>query len=191
MLYGWSATGRTTRIRSQRMHSILSKAINRLTWMAEVLAEIGLVGLFLIVFHEVIVRYVFDAPTLFSVELSEYLLILVAFMSIGWVLKEDRHVAVTFVINPLPEKLRLGLKVLTSVLTMGFLAILVWQGGRTVLTAYRGDYHSSSLLEFPMWIPYLLIPLGALVMSLQYIVTIIELVKSFRANKPGPKTPAP
>ena len=39
-------------------------------------AEIGLIGLLLIVIHEVIVRYVFDSPTLYSVELSEYLLVL-------------------------------------------------------------------------------------------------------------------
>jgi len=167
------------------MLSIITKAIHRVTWMAEILAEIGLVGLFLLVLHEVIVRYVFDAPTLFSVELSEYLLILVAFMSIGWVLKEDRHVAVSFVMDRMPEKVRLGMKLLTSVLTMAFLAIIVWQGSRTVLTAFRGNYHSSSLLEFPMWIPYLLIPLGALVMSLQYIVTIINLIQSFRGQTPA------
>ncbi len=161
------------------MFPLISKTINRLTWLAEVLAEIGLAGLLLIVFHEVIVRYVFDSPTLHSVELSEYLLILVAFMAIGWVLKEDRHVAVTFVIDLLPKKMRLGLNVLTSLLTMAFLGILVWKGGKTALTAYSGDYHSSSLLNFPMWIPYALIPLGALIMSLQYIVKIGELIQSF------------
>ena len=180
-----SATFRTPRPGSYAMLSIVTKTIHRVTWIAEMLAEIGLVGLFLLVLHEVIVRYVFDAPTLFSVELSEYLLILVAFMSIGWVLKEDRHVAVSFVVDRLPEKVRLVMKLPTSVLTMAFLAIIVWQGSRTVLTAYRGDYHSSSLLEFPMWIPYLLIPLGALVMSLQYIVTIIKLIQSFRGQEPA------
>ena len=171
------------------MLSIVAKAINRLTWLAELLAEIGLVGLLLIVIHEVIVRYIFDSPTLFSVELSEYLLVLLVFMSIGWVLKRDRHVAVTFAVDLLPEKMRLGLNVLTSLLTMVFLGILVWQGCRTVLTAYTGDYHSSSLLDFPMWIPYALIPLGALVLSLQYIVKIGELIRALGRNSSGSQKP--
>jgi len=171
------------------MLSIISKGINRLTWLAELLAEIGLVGLLLIVIHEVIVRYVFDSPTLYSVELSEYLLVLVVFMSIGWVLKEDRHVAVTFVVDLLPKKMRLGLKLLTSLLTMAFLGILVWKGGKTTLTAYTGNYHSSSLLDFPMWIPYALIPLGALVLSLQYIVKIGELIRSLTDRCSGSQTP--
>jgi TRAP-type C4-dicarboxylate transport system permease small subunit len=146
-------------------------------------------GLLLIVIHEVIVRYVFDSPTLYSVELSEYLLILVVFMSIGWVLKEDRHVAVTFVVDLLPIKMRLGLKLLTSLLTMAFLGILVWKGGRTTLTAFTGKYHSSSLLDFPMWIPYALIPLGALVLSLQYMVKIGELIRSLMDGRSGSQTP--
>jgi TRAP-type C4-dicarboxylate transport system permease small subunit len=171
------------------MLSIISKGINRLTWLAELLAEIGLIGLLLIVIHEVIVRYVFDSPTLYSVELSEYLLILVVFMSIGWVLKEDRHVAVTFVVDLLPIKMRLGLKLLTSLLTMAFLGILVWKGGRTTLTAFTGKYHSSSLLDFPMWIPYALIPLGALVLSLQYMVKIGELIRSLMDGRSGSQTP--
>ena len=172
------------------MFSILSKAINRLSWLAELIAEIGLVGLLLIVIHEVIVRYVFDAPTLFSVELSEYLLVLVVFMSVGWVLKEDRHVAVTFAVDVLPEKMRQGFSLVTSLLTVAFLAILVWQGGRTALTAYRGDYHSSSLLDFPMWIPYTLIPLGALVLSVQYIAKISELIRSIGSKTAEPEKPA-
>jgi TRAP-type C4-dicarboxylate transport system permease small subunit len=171
------------------MLSIISKGINRLTWLAELLAEIGLIGLLLIVIHEVIVRYVFDSPTLYSVELSEYLLVLVVFMSIGWVLKEDRHVAVTFVVDRLPEKIRLGLNLLTSLLTMAFLGIIVWKGGKTTLTAYTGNYHSSSLLDFPMWIPYALIPLGALVLSLQYIVKIGELIRSLTDRRSGSQTP--
>ena len=172
------------------MLALISKAINRLTWLSELIAEIGLVGLLLIVIHEVIVRYVFDSPTLFSVELSEYLLVLVVFMSIGWVLKEDRHVAVSFVVDLLPRKVRLGMNVLTSVLTMAFLGILVWKGGKTAVTAYTGDYHSSSLLNFPMWIPYVLIPLGALVLSLQYLIKIGELIRSIGSQQSGPRKPA-
>ncbi len=126
------------------MTSIIAKGIDRVTWLAELLAKIGLVALLLIVIHEVVVRYVFDSPTLHSVELSEYLLVLVVFMSIGWVLKEDRHVAVTFAVDLLPEKMRLVLKTLTSLLTLAFLGILVWKGGKTSITAYTGNYHSSS-----------------------------------------------
>jgi TRAP-type C4-dicarboxylate transport system permease small subunit len=72
---------------------------------------------------------------------------------------------------------------------MAFLGIIVWKGGKTTLTAYTGNYHSSSLLDFPMWIPYALIPLGALVLSLQYIVKIGELIRSLTDRRSGSQTP--
>ena len=169
----------------------LSRLINGLTWLAELLAEIGLVLLLLIVLHEVVVRYVFNAPTLYSVELSEYLLVLVVFLSIGWVLREDRHVAATFLVDRLPPRLRRGVKVLTSLMTMAFLGVLVWKGAKTAVTAFSGGYHSSSLLNFPMWIPYALIPLGALVMGLQYIVRILELLRPPAEEGPGGHGTAP
>ncbi len=171
------------------MFAIMSKGIDSLTLLAEKAAEIGLFVLFLIVIHEVVVRYVFNSPTLYSVELSEYLLILVVFMSIARVHKEDRHVAVTFVVDRLPEKMRVGMKIATSLLTMAFLGVLVWKGGKTAITAYTGNYHSSSLLDFPMWAPYALIPLGALLLNLQYIVKISELIRTLFNGRSPPQPP--
>jgi len=173
------------------MGTLLSRVINRLTWLAELLAEVGLALLLLIVLHEVVVRYVFNSPTLYSVELSEYLLVLVVFLSIGWVLREDRHVAVTFIVDRLPKKMRLGVNVLTSLVTMAFLWVLVWKGGKTAITAFTGGYHSSSLLNFPMWVPYALIPLGALILGLQYIVKILQLFSSSAADGSGGRETMP
>ncbi len=52
--------------------------------------------------------------------------------------------------------------------------------------AYIGDYHSSSLVNFPLWIAYSFIPIGALVLGLQFIVRIGERVKMLLgANEEG------
>ncbi len=90
----------------RKLFRLLSQIITRISLVAEVAAELALAGLLLLVFHEVIVRYVFNSPTLYSVELSEYLLIFVAFMSIGWALKGDHHVQVRFVVDLFPDKVR-------------------------------------------------------------------------------------
>ncbi len=63
-----------------------------LSRLGAVLAEICLVFLLILVFNEVIARYVLNKPTLYSVELSEYLLLFVAFMAAGWVMQNNRHV---------------------------------------------------------------------------------------------------
>jgi TRAP-type C4-dicarboxylate transport system permease small subunit len=150
----------------------IASGIKGLSWLSEIIAEVALLGLLLLVFHEVIVRYVFNSPTIFSVEISEYLLVLIAFTSIGWALKEDRHVRVLVIINLLPRKIQFFMDILTSVIVMVFCGILLWKGAKTAVMAYTGDYHSSSLLNFPLWIPYAFIPFGAFVLGAQYVVRI-------------------
>lgn len=155
----------------------IASGVKHLTWFFEILAEIALAALLLLVFHEVVVRYIFGSPTQFSVEISEYLLVFVSFMCAGWVLREDRHVRMLALLTILPEKTQLFLDVVTSLLVTTFCVILTWKGGQTVIMAYSGNYHSSSLLDVPLWIPYSFIPFGALVLGLQCIVRIGERVK--------------
>ncbi len=155
-----------------KMIRTVGSALNRLTWLSEVLGEIALLILMILVFHEVVVRYILDSPTQFSVEISEYLLVFITFMCAGWVLHEDRHVRMVALVDVLPKKAQLVLDVIASIMIIIFCFVLVWKGGRTVIMAYTGGYHSSSLLNVPLWIPYSFIPLGAAVLALQSLVKI-------------------
>ncbi|MEE4164866.1 MAG: TRAP transporter small permease [Desulfocapsaceae bacterium] len=149
----------------------------QLSRLGAVLAEICLVLLLALVFHEVIARYVLNKPTLYSVELSEYLLIFLAFMAAGRVLQEDKHVRMLSFVNLLPANVRYGFALFTSIIVLGFCAILVWQGTKASVTALKGGYHSSSLLEVPLWIPYAIIPVGSLLLGLQMIVRINRIIE--------------
>ncbi len=156
------------------MWCLLVQGVERLNRFGAVLAELALVLLLLLVFHEVISRYIFDKPTIYSVELSEYLLLFGAFISAGWVMREGKHVRMQSFIHLLPPQAQNILACFTSTLVLGFCGILVWQGTKAALMAFHGGYHSSSLLNVPMWIPYSFIPLGSLLLALQVIVLLVN-----------------
>ena len=169
----------------QQLWIRLTRSINTVNRIGVVLAEIALILLLLLVFHEVIARYLFDRPTTYSVELSEYLLIFIAFIAGGWVLREDKHVRMRSLVNLFPTRLRQGIRCLNLLLVFSFCAVLVWQGTRSAMMAFHGGYHSSSLLNVPMWLPYSVIPLGALLLALQSIVSLGEtLARLFSDNIP-------
>lgn len=154
----------------------LANFCERISRFGAVVAEVSLVLLLLLVFHEVIVRYLLDQPTLYSVEISEYLLILVAFMAAGWVLQEDRHVNMPSLVQMLPQKVQRICALLVTLIVLLFCSILVWKGIEASVVAFKGNYHSSSLLNMPMWIPYAIIPAGSLILALQVIVQIGKLI---------------
>lgn len=117
----------------QKVIQAIISGMKRLTWFSEILAELGLLGLLLMVFYEVVARYLLNRPTVFSVEISEYLLVLVTFLSAGWVLREDRHVRMLALVSVLPERPRLLLDISTSLLVMILCGVLMWKGGTTRL----------------------------------------------------------
>ncbi|MBG0774926.1 MAG: TRAP transporter small permease [Desulfovibrionaceae bacterium] len=159
--------------------------IVKLSRFAEVLTEIGLVALMLMVFKEVICRYVFQSPSVYTVEVSEYILIFMTFMASAWVLHTDRHVSMTVVTCKLPKKLALILDCVTSVLTMGLCAVVIWTGMQTVVMALEGDYRSASLLNFPLWISYSFICVGFALLFLQYIVRIADNISRLKDDEKG------
>ena len=166
----------------KRFLYIFVQTAERLARIGAVLSEYCLVVLLLLVFHEVVVRYLFDEPTLYSVELSEYFLIFLAFMAAAHVLQEDKHVRMHSFIHLLPGKIQHLLTCITSFIVLLFCLVLVWQGVKASLIAWSGGYHSSSLLNTPMWIPYLIIPLGSLLLVLQLLVHIGSHLKKLNNN---------
>lgn len=130
------------------------------------LAQVALVALLALVAHEVFVRYVLNAPTQFSVEISEYLLVFISFAPAAWILRRDGHVRVHFLLNLLAPRIRAKVEAAGMVLVVGFACVLVWEGGDMALTAWQGDDRASSLLATPLWIPYSFIPLGGFALAI-------------------------
>ncbi len=161
----------------------LAFGINGLTCVSEILAEIGLLALLILVFREVVARYFFSRPTIYSVEISEYLLIFITFLCVGWVLKENRHVRMLAIYTRLSRSSQAYMEIFSCLLIMFFCAVLIWKGTESVIIAYRGDYHSSSLVNFPLWISYSFIPYGALVLGLQCAVIMGRHVQSLRTHE--------
>lgn len=139
---------------------------------ANILSEIGTVALMIMIFREVIWRYLLNKPSVFSVEISEYIMIFITFMCAGWVLHKNAHVSMTVFTDRLSERAKIRLDIVTSLITMGVCSVIIWKGILSAVIAYTGHYRSASLIGFPLWISYSFIPLGLTILFLQYIVRI-------------------
>lgn len=146
----------------------------------EILVEICACLLAVVVIWGVILTYVFEKSDIFSVEVSEYILVFITFASIAYVLKEDRHVRVEVFLEHLSPKPRLILNIIASFFALVFCCVVMWKSTVVMLFNYEKGFHSASLVSFPMWIPYFVITIGSLLLTLQYIVHIRELFSRFK-----------
>jgi TRAP-type C4-dicarboxylate transport system permease small subunit len=159
----------------ERWMDWLLRGINKLSWFGEILAEIGACVLAVVVIWGVVLTYVFKSSDVFSVEMSEYLLVFICFASIPYILREGRHVSVDAFVQLLSPKSRSRVELIGSIMALGFCALVVWKGAGVTLLNYQRGFRSASLVSLPLWIPYLIITLGFLLLTLQYIVQILEL----------------
>ena len=141
-------------------------------------------GLF--VTYEVIVRYVFNSPTIWVMEISIYVTMASTFLSLAYALREKAHVKVDFITNYLSGPTLILLEIFTSLLAIFFCLIMGWEGLKMAAVALRNWEVSPSLLRTPVFIPQIFIPLGSVLLTLEFIRLLKNLFRELPvARKPG------
>jgi len=120
-----------------------------------------------LVFANVIARYVFNYSIIWVEELTQYQMIWITYLGAGLALREGRHVAVEILQDWLPATLRRAARVLVWTGIATFLAILTILGFGIV--AFTWD-QETPVMNIPTGIPYLAIPIGALVFLLHCLL---------------------
>lgn len=133
-----------------------------------------LVLLFMVVTicYDVVMRYVFLAPTLWSLEVNTFLIVFLALIPAADALMSESQLRITFFAERLPWAVQRAIHVLTCLLGAGFSAIMVWKGWSMSMQAWQYGERMSTPLGTPMAIPYLFIPIGFGVLALAYLVRL-------------------
>lgn len=84
-----------------------------------------ILGLTLLIFLQVILRYVLNTPIIWSHEISSGLLIWLTFMGAAVLTKRKQHLRVDIVINYLPEKFKIVIEYIFQMLILVFAVFLI------------------------------------------------------------------
>jgi len=142
--------------------------------LARIITPLGAIGsaLFVavacIIVYEVIMRFVFRAPTMWVPEISGLLTNVAAFLLVAYTLQEKGHTRVDFVTSHLSPGAVFLLELFTTALGILLCLILTWYGAKMALGAYAME-ELSQTLQIPLWIPQAFVPLGGLLMLLELL----------------------
>jgi len=115
----------------------------------------------LLVFMNVVSRYIFNHSIIWAEEVSQYLMVWVAFLGAGLALRQGRHVAVEMLQDRLPPTARRMTRHLVALLLIVFMGILTVLGFQFAHFAWDQE---TPVLNIPLGIPYLAVPIGALLL---------------------------
>lgn len=120
-----------------------------------------------LVFVNVVSRYVFNFSIIWVEELTQYQMIWVAYLGAGLALREGRHVAVDTIQDLFPPPAQRTIRGLIWLAMAAFLVTLTVLGLRIVAFTWNQE---TPVLNIPTGIPYLAIPLGAAAFLLHAIL---------------------
>lgn len=148
-------------------------------WVAALIMCFALV----LSFYSIVARYVFHWSLDWSDEISVYAIIWSVFFGISSLIKTDGHVRVDLLIIRLSEKRQRILEFYHTLLGLAFIAVVAWGGFLLVQKAYATGITSESHLKFKMYLPFLVMPIGGMLLVFRMAERLLMLFRILRGQK--------
>lgn len=140
-------------------------------WVAFLIPLLGI-----ILVYELIRRYVFNAPTIWVHDISQFVFGLSYMLGAGYTLLCKGHVNMDVLHSRLSKKGKAWTNSITSIFSIALVGVLVWKSGYMAWDSfkYKEIFSESGALMPPLWPMKILFFVGCLLFFLQVVVEFLE-----------------
>ena len=139
-----------------------------------VIAGICILVVALSVSYEVVLRFLFNAPTEWVNEISVYLVLISAFLGFAPALAAGKHINVDLLTSKLSPQVNRPLKLICSLIGLVFSLVFLVTSTEMTLNSYELGLLSTSTLRVPLYLPQMAMPIGFFILSLQFIANLVD-----------------
>ncbi|MGH8599770.1 MAG: TRAP transporter small permease [Burkholderiales bacterium] len=137
------------------------------------LMALVMAALLVITMANVIVRYLTDISFAYTEEISVWLLVVLTLVGTVSALFTGKHIAVTIVIDRLPQRLRRAGSMLAGIATLAMFVLLAWYGTRMAWDDYSYQV-TSPALGIPRWLYTVWLPLLSALVAVRVIQLMVH-----------------
>ncbi|UWQ22061.1 TRAP transporter small permease [Jannaschia sp. W003] len=136
--------------------------------------QVVLVFMVLTIVYDAVARYLFAAPTSWSLEINTFLIVYVAVMAAADVQRTDSHIRITFFADRLGDRGRRTVRAIIGLFGAGFAGIMAWRGYLIAAQAAEYGERVSSSFGTPMVIPYAMLPIGFGLLAIRFALDVLD-----------------
>lgn len=151
----------------------LEKIIFPISHFLHLIGQVMLVLMVSITVADVFLRYVLNRPILGSYELTEFMMAILVFASVGYTMTVKGHVVVDLVTTRLPQRAQAFIECITSLIAFILFAIVTWRNVLQAGIVWR-RHDVSGELFIPISPFVLFVALGIAVLSLVLAVHFLQ-----------------
>lgn len=159
----------------------MRRALDALYGLCGVLAALALLGIFLVMMAQMILRqFAIQFPG--ATDLTGYLCVMVGFMGLAWTFRQGELIRVGLLVENLPPGKRRVMEIFALSIAAIMVAYITWWSWHDAMFSLEIEEVAQGSVAYPLWIPKLAIPVGAGVLL---VAILDEWVAVLRGQKPG------
>lgn len=151
----------------------LKKIINNIE---EYISSVLLGAMVLLIFLQIIFRFVLNLPLRWTEETARYAMILLIYLSACSGVKKEKHIRIEAIHNALPQKAALVYWVISNIIWMLFNLVMIVYGINMAGYIYSTG-QVSPVLHLPMGILYMVIPVCFTIMEIRIVQLVVARIK--------------
>lgn len=160
----------------------LGKAYDRLLGVLMALSCIMLAAAMLLVCLDVFMRYLFNTPILWAMDVCEFILVGIVSLGMAWLLKDEAHVRMDFLVERLPPRKKALLSAVNALIGAVTLAVILRYGVVEIADLWQRRYAvETGVLRIPKVSLLIPIALGLFLFFIQFVRQAVVYIQRFRS----------
>ncbi len=160
----------------------ITAAFDRTLELLVVVACAIVIFTLLSVVADVLLRYFFNSPLIWELEINETLILFLVFLPAAWLLKRDRHVKMDLVIRRLKPRPQALLYIFTASIGVIVCWVLFWYGVQVTWDHFQRGTYQLTVLQIPNAAVLWVIPFSSFLMFIQLLRKIYGYWGSWKAS---------
>ncbi|MFH1653826.1 MAG: TRAP transporter small permease [Pseudomonadota bacterium] len=162
----------------RRILSIFHALVGGLSMLGDKINVVTVAFMTLSVFYNVLMRYIFNKPTIWAEEINSYLVVLMTCAGAAELMKKRQHISLNLFTHKLNAKTALTIESILLFAALLWSFIITWKSFGIAMRAFRYGMRESSPLLTPLVIPYSFFVFGFLVLTFQLLSMLIKNVEN-------------
>lgn len=158
----------------------MAKIYDKFLDAVNAITGILLVMLCVIVFIQVIMRYAMGHSLSWSEELTRYMFVWIIYLGVNLGIRGDNQIKIDILDLAVHGKTRKGLAIVQYIISIAACAFAMWGSLQLIKIGFLA---TSPTLRVPMWIVYMVFPIGFTLDIIALIRKIIGVIKQWNVNE--------
>lgn len=158
----------------------MKKAYGLFCWLENVVANLLLLAIMVLVFVSAVSRF-FDAPLNWAQDVCLVAFTWMIFLGADIAIRGPGFIGIDLFIKHLPKSVQKGLDILFKIVIIGFLCMLVYNGGIAVSTSSAWARRITTLGISYAWVT-MAVPVGSFLMIISTLTRLVESIKKPAKN---------